>query len=240
MTERHIVAMGGGGFLMGDPMLDRYVLELVGAVRPKVCYLPTASGRVPVSVVRFFDAFPARSFEPTYLDLFERTVADVEAFLGEQDLVYVGGGNTANMLAIWRLHGVDIALRRAWESGVVCCGISAGANCWFEASTTDSFLLGRADPLRDGLGFASGSFCPHYDGEAARRPAFHSSIATGELPDGVACDDFAAVHLAGDDVTAAVSSRPGAAAYRVVRDGTQARETRLPVVDLSERGRGQR
>ncbi len=233
VTERHIVAMGGGGFLMDDPVLDRYVLELVGPGRPKVCYLPTASARVPVSVVRFFDAFPAHSFEPTYLDLFERTVADVEAFLGEQDLIYVGGGNTANMLAIWRLHGVDGALRRAWASGVVCCGISAGANCWFEASTTDSFLIGRADPLRDGLGLAPGSFCPHYDGEAARRPAFHSLIAAGELPDGIACDDFAAVHLAGDEVAAAVSSRQDAGAYRVVRDGDEALESRLPLVELA-------
>jgi dipeptidase E len=240
VTERHIVAMGGGGFLMDDSVLDRYVLELVAAARPKVCFLPTASARVPVSVVRFFDAFPAHSFEPTYLDLFERSVPDVEAFLGAQDLIYVGGGNTANMLAIWRIHGVDAALRRAWESGVVCCGVSAGANCWFEASTTDSFLLGRADPLRDGLGFAAGSFCPHYDGEAARRPAFHASIAAGELPDGMACDDFAAVHVAGESVIAAVSSRPGAAAYRVARAGAEAHETRLPVVDLAERARARR
>jgi dipeptidase E len=234
VTQRHIVAMGGGGFLMDDPVMDGYVLELVDAARPKVCFLPTASGNVASYVVRFLDAFPSRSFEPTYLDLFERTVADLEGFLREQDIVYVGGGNTANMLAIWRVHGVDVALRSAWEAGVVCCGISAGANCWFEASTTDSFLIGRADPLPDGLGLVSGSFCPHYDGEAARRPSFHGLIAAGDLPDGVGCDDFAAVHFADDEILAALSSRPGAGAYRVTRNGDRAVETALPVVVLEQ------
>ncbi len=186
MTGRstHIVAMGGGGFSMGDPVLDGYILDLVDAPRPKICFLPTATAALPVYVLRFLDAFPASRFEPTYLDLFERTVADVDAFLGEQDVIYVGGGNTANMLAIWRVHGVDRALRSAWESGVVCAGLSAGANCWFEASTTDSYLLDRADPLTDGLGLLAGSFCPHYDGEPERRPRFRTLVASGALPPG--------------------------------------------------------
>jgi dipeptidase E len=215
MSGRHIVAMGGGGFSMGDPLLDRYVLDLVDATRPKICFLPTATAALPVYVLRFLDAFPASRFEPTYLDLFERTIADIDAFLGEQDVIYVGGGNTANMLAIWRVHGVDRALRSAWESGVVCAGLSAGANCWFEASTTDSFLLDRADPLSDGLGFLPGSFTPHYDGEPERRPRFRTLVASGALPPGIACDDFAAVHFEGTDMVEAVASRAGAQAYRV-------------------------
>ena len=214
-VERHIVAMGGGGFLMDDPVLDRFVLDLVDSSRPRVCLLPTAAAAVPLMVTRFLRAFPASRFEPTYLDLFDRTVDDVESFLGEQDLIYVGGGNTANMLAIWRVHGVDRALRVAWESGVVMAGVSAGANCWFQASTTDSFLLGRADPLTDGLGFVEGSFCPHFDGEGERRPRFHELVASGELPGGVACDDFAAVHVVGTEIAEAVSSAPGAGAYLV-------------------------
>ncbi len=176
--------MGGGGFSMDDPLLDRYVLELVDAGRPRVCFIPTASGNVATYVVRFLDAFPASSFAPTYMDLFDRRTADIGSFLGEQDLIYVGGGNTANMLAIWRLHGVDVALRTAWEAGVVLCGVSAGANCWFEASTTDSFLAGHADPLHDGLGLLPGSFCPHFDSEPERRPRYLELVATGELPGG--------------------------------------------------------
>jgi len=214
-ARRHIVAMGGGGFLMDDPVLDRFAVDLVDASRPKVCLLPTAVADVPDVVTRFLRAFPASRFEPTYLDLFDRTVDDVTSFLGEQDLIYVGGGNTANMLAIWRVHGVDRALRTAWESGVVMAGMSAGANCWFQASTTDSFLLGRADPLIDGLGFVEGSFCPHFNGEAERRPRFHELVASGAIPGGVACDDFAAVHVAGTEVAEVVASAPGAGAYRV-------------------------
>jgi dipeptidase E len=229
MGGRHIVAMGGGGFSMGDPLLDRYVLDLVEAARPKICFLPTASSAVPVSVLRFMDAFPASRFEPTYLDLYNPTVRDLTSFLGEQDVIYVGGGNTANMLAVWRVHGADRALRAAWESGVICAGISAGANCWFEASTTDSFLTGNADPLRDGLGFVEGSFTPHYDGEAARRPALHRLVASGELPAGLACDDFAAVHFEGTSLVEAVASADGAGVYRVERDGDAVRETPLPV-----------
>jgi dipeptidase E len=224
----HIVAMGGGGFSSDEGALDRYVLSFVDAPRPKVCFLPTATATLPVYVLRFLDAFPARSFEPTYLDLFERRVADVGSFLGEQDVIYVGGGNTANMLAIWRVHGVDVALRAAWEAGVVCCGVSAGANCWFEASTTDSFLIGHADPLRDGLGLVPGSFCPHYDGEPSRRPSYLAQVADGTLPDGFACEDFAAVHLVDGALDEAVASRDGARAFRVTRAGDGATEEPLP------------
>jgi dipeptidase E len=224
----HIVAMGGGGFSMDDPLLDRYVVDLVDATRPKICFLPTATAALPVYLRHFLDAFPARSFEPTYLDLFDRTVADIAAFLSEQDIVYVGGGNTANMLAIWRVHGVDTALRSAWERGVVCCGISAGANCWFASSTTDSFLLGRADPLIDGLGLVPGSFCPHYDAEPERRPRFRSLVGEGTLAPGIACDDFAAVHMVDTELHEAVASRAGASAYRFGRTGDRAEETRLP------------
>ncbi|MGZ4148827.1 MAG: Type 1 glutamine amidotransferase-like domain-containing protein, partial [Actinomycetota bacterium] len=220
------------GFLMGDPLLDRFVLGLIDAPRPRICFVPTASGDADRSVARFFEAFPSRSFEPSVLRLFDREVEDVAAFLGEQDVVYVGGGNTLNMLAVWRLHGVDTALRTAWEAGVVMAGISAGANCWFEASTTDSYRLGRADALRDGLGFVHGSFTPHYSGEPARRPSLLALVGRGELPDGLTCDDFAAVHIVDDAVREAVASVEGARAYRVRRDGDAAVEEALTVRSL--------
>ena len=227
MTERHIVAMGGGGFSMDDPVLDAYVMDLVDAPRPKVCLLPTATASMPTYLPGFLGAFPSSSFEPTLLDLFHRTVGDLESFLGEQDVIYVPGGNTVNMLAVWRAHAVDRALRSAWESGVVLSGLSAGANCWFEASTTDSFLVGTADPLADGLGFLPGSFCPHFDGEEHRRPAFHRLVADGTLPPGIACDDFAAVHFVGTELLEAVASKDGACAYRVTPGVEEPLETRL-------------
>lgn len=231
---RHVVAMGGGGFFDDDGLLDRYVLDLVDAPRPKVCFLGTASGDAESYRLRFFEAFIRYGCEPTALTLFDREVADIGAFLGEQDVVYVGGGNTAVMLAAWRVHGVDTAPRTAWEAGVVMAGVSAGANCWFEALTTDSFLRGRADALPDGLGFLPGSFTPHYAGEAARRPSLHALVASGALPPGLACDDYAAVHMVGTALHEAIASRPEAGAYRVscAPDGTVIEEA-LPVRQLS-------
>ena len=211
---QQIVAMGGGGWMMDDPALDRAVLALTDARRPRICFVPTASGDHPASA-RFFEAFPEGRFDASILRLFEREVADIDAFLGEQDIVYVGGGNTVSMLAVWRAHGVDRALRAAYEAGVVMAGMSAGANCWFQASTTDSYRLGRADPLLDGLGFVAGSFTPHYDSEPARRPAVLELVASGGLPPGFACDDYAAVHLVDGALAEAVRSHPDARALRV-------------------------
>jgi dipeptidase E len=218
--------MGGGGFSTEPevPLLDDHVLELArrarGRERPRVSFLPTASGDAEGYIARFYAAF-ARRADASHLALFTRTVTDIEAYLLEQDVVYVGGGNTENMLAIWRLHGVDEALRRAWESGVVMAGLSAGAICWFETGLTDSYGR-RLAPLRAGLGFLPGSACPHYDGESERRPAHHLLIRDGRLPGGYAADDGAALVFEDSTLREVVSSRPAALGYRVelVANGT--------------------
>ena len=220
--------MGGGGWMMDDAALDRFVLGLTDASRPRICFVPTASGDHPASE-RFLEVFPAASFDASILWLFDREVADVGAFLAEQDIVYVGGGNTVSMLAVWRAHEVDQALRAAYDAGTVMAGMSAGANCWFEACTTDSYQLGRADPLLDGLGFVEGSFTPHYDSEPARRPAVLEHVASGVLPPGFACDDYAAVHVIDGALREAVRSRPDARAFRVEpRDGGTHEEPLAP------------
>lgn len=232
MAGRQIVAMGGGGFSMDDPRLDRYVLDLVDPPKPKVCFLPTASGDSPGYIEKFQTAFTAYGAEPSVLSLFYRDIPDTAHHLMSQDIIYVGGGNTLNMLAIWKLHGVHDALRAAWESGVVLAGLSAGANCWFESFTTDSSQIGNADAAT-GLGFLKGSFSPHHSSEPARRPQFSAFIADGTLPPGYACDDFAAIHFKGDTVHQAVISHPDAAAYRVESiEGAGVEETRLPVTLL--------
>ena len=233
VTERRIVAMGGGGFLMrpDNGLLDAFVLELArersGRDRPRLCFVPTAVGDSDRSIVEFYTAFVDRA-EPRHLALFARTIPDVGAFLLGQDVVYVGGGNTANMLAIWRLQGVDRALRAAWEAGVIMTGMSAGAICWFEACTTDSF--GQVlQPLRDGLGVLEGSYVPHYHGEAQRRPLFHRLVADGALPAGYGVDDGAALVYHGTTLHEVVTSQADAGAYRIeVSDGA-VRETPLPV-----------
>ena len=137
------------------------------------------------------------------------------------------------LLAVWRLHGVDGALEEAWNSGVVLSGLSAGANCWFEASTTDSFLIGKADQLIDGLGFVAGSFCPHYSSEPERRPNYINMVASGVLPGGYACEDGAAVHFVGNELRSAVSVDGDAMAYRVTRHGNEAVEEPLSLVTPS-------
>ncbi len=175
----------------------------------------------------FYAAFARRS-EASHLPLFMRTEDDVEGFLLAQDVIYVGGGNTENMLAIWRIHGVDRALRRAWESGIVLAGLSAGSLCWFETGTTDSFGPALA-PLSGGLGFLPGSHSPHYDGEATRRPLYQRLVAEGTMPPGYAADDGAALVFDGTDLAEVVASRPAARGYRVERGSHgDAIETELP------------
>lgn len=222
MTRR-IVAIGGGGFSVDpadpahhrpeDRRLDDHVLALTGVPRPRVLFVPTAGGDSESYRARFHAAFPPERARASVLTLFARDVDDLEAHIRAQDLIYVGGGSTANLLAVWRLHGLDRALRAAYDAGVVLAGVSAGMNCWFEASVTDSF--GPLAPLRDGLGLLPGSACPHYDGEAERRPTYLDLVGTRTLPPGYAADDGCALLFRDGELVEAVSSRPGARAYRV-------------------------
>jgi peptidase E len=231
---RHIVALGGGGFSMepDNPLLDDFILSLARRERPRVLFVPTASGDNAGYAVRFYRAFTKKPCVPcdlntgsVPLDRHPKTRAELRDFVLDHDVVYVGGGSVANLLALWRLHGLDAILREAWNQGVVLAGVSAGMNCWFEACITDSF--GGLEPLDDGLGLLRGSACPHYDGEPGRRPAFHAAIAAG-LPHGFAADDGAALHFRDGALHEVVTSRPGARGYSVaLRDG-QVIEEALP------------
>ena len=224
-----IAALGGGGFLMErrNARLDRWLLSLTGKRRPRVLFVPTASGDSPRYVGRFHRAFAKLDCEPSDLQLFNRTVRDLRSFVLRQHVVYVGGGNTASMLGVWRVHGLDRILAEAHENGALLCGVSAGANCWFESSLTDSF--GR--PLRalhDGLALAPGSFCPHYDGERDRRAAYRRCVGNGELPAGWAAEDGVAVLFENGDVAGIVASKRDKSAFRVepMRSSSHAAEHR--------------
>ena len=205
--------MGGGGFMVDRASpLDDFLLSLSAAARPRVCFVPTPSGDSDRGIAAFFEAFTHRNCEPSCLRIFGVPERPAEQ-LADKDVIYVSGGNTANALALWRLHGVDVALRTAWERGAVLGGASAGANCWFECCVTDSFGPGL-DPLRDGLALLPGSFCPHYDGEERRRPVYRS-LVDGGFPAGYAADDNAALHFVGTELHEVVATVPDAAAYRV-------------------------
>jgi peptidase E len=229
-VTRQIVAMGGARLAPEeyDPRLNAFVLSLARRERPRVCFVATASGDAPEYVANFYRAFAGHhDCEPSDLALFERTVADLRSFVLGQDVVFVGGGNTVSLLAVWRAHGLDAVLREAWEEGVVLCGVSAGMNCWFEASTTDSFDLSRLAGLRDGLGFLPGSACPHYDGEEERRPLYRRLVAEEGFPPGYAADDAAALVFEGTSLREVVSTASGSTAYRVDADGEEALAARL-------------
>jgi dipeptidase E len=223
---KQIIAMGGGGFLMDDnPLLDDFILSRAKGRASRVCFLATASGDSDRMLVNFYTALGPRC-RASHLALFRREHADVAAYLLDHDVIYVGGGNTANMLAVWPLHGVDQALARAHDAGVVLCGLSAGGLCWFQSGVTDSF--GQLAPLENALGLLPGSFCPHYDGDAQRRPSYRRLVGEG-MAAGFAADVGAALHFVDGALAEVVTSRPRACAYRVERRSDGVHEEPLPV-----------
>lgn len=231
MTPRpQIVSFGGGGFSMesGNPLLDDFVLELTGKARPKVCFLPQASGDADHYIVRFYRAFGSDRCEPSHLSLFRRLRSPKnpsEHLLG-QDLIYVGGGSIASLLGVWRAHGIDEILREAWRHGVILCGLSAGSLCWFSEGVSN--FHGPIERV-EGLGLLPWSNTVHYSSEPARREAYHAFLLGGMRP-GYAADDGAALHFVGTDVAQVVASRRNARAYRV-----EAREGRVVTIQLGTR-----
>ncbi|MFG3099236.1 Type 1 glutamine amidotransferase-like domain-containing protein [Streptomyces sp. NPDC048182] len=213
--QRRLALLGGGFSTDADGLLDDWLLEQVPVPRPKVCFVPTASGDAPAYVEQFLAAYGARSCEPGVLRLFRRELDDeaLRTFVLSQDVVHVGGGNTANLLAVWRAHGVDRLLREAFDRGTLLCGISAGANCWAEGSHTDSF--GPLTHLPDGLGLLPGSVCPHYDSEPGRRSSYRAAVASRALPAGWAVEDGVGALFTDGRLTASVTRTPGASLYRV-------------------------
>jgi dipeptidase E len=224
MADRQIVAMGGLGDEGETGVLIRHVLDLTGKERPRVCLVPTATAEKPEFIVRFYEELN-RFAECSHISFFPWPPDGLRELVLEQDTLFVSGGNTANMLAIWRAHGFDQIIREAWEQGVVLAGSSAGMICWFEAGVTDSFGP-QLDGMRDGLGFLPGSACPHYDGEERRRPVYQELVANG-FPAGIAADDAVALHYVGTELREVLTTRANSRAYRVEADIETPIEPRL-------------
>ena len=221
VPERHLLPIGG---FDGESALRDFVLELTGVSRPRVRFLGTATGDSTAATLRFFEQWPTTRCEPLDVPLFGVPDRPNEKLL-EADAIVVSGGNTANLLAVWRVHGIDVTLRHVWERGTVLTGWSAGAICWFDCGVTDSFS-DELDPIDDCLGLLGGSMCPHYDSEEQRRPVYERLVREG-LPAGVAADDGVALHYIGTELAEAVTAVAGSAAYRVDRDGSTRIEARL-------------
>ena len=219
-TERTIVAMGGLSWDDAERRrLEDYWLGLTGAERPRVLVVPTAVGEDPGTTLTQFAQLADRA-EVAYLPFFPWPPGDLRELAERQHAIYVTGGNTANALAIWRVHGFDAILREAWQAGVVLTGWSAGMICWFEAAVTDSFGP-QLEGMRDGLGFLPGSACPHYDGEGERRPVYTRLVRDEGFPAGLAADDCVALRFDGTELAEVVTARDGSRAYRVSADGEE-------------------
>jgi dipeptidase E len=217
MRDPQILAMGG---YAGDGLLE----HLLGLARGKrLLYVPTASAENAAATVLWYERLRGRA-EMTHLNFFPWPPQNLRELALAHDVILVAGGNTANALAIWRLHGFDEILRQAWQQGILLTGWSAGMICWFEQGVTDSF--GPQLAAMDCLGFLPGSACPHYDGEERRRPVYTQLVADGLQP-GIAADDDVGLHFVGTDLREVVTSRDGATAYRVTREGEQPLEARL-------------
>jgi peptidase E len=214
---RQIVAFGGGGFSMerDNTLLDDYVLSLTGKERPRVCFLPTASGDADHYIVRFYRAFDTTRCEPSHVSLFRRDggAPDIHQHILSSDLVYVGGGSVISLLGTWRAHGLDTTLRLAWEQGTVMCGVSAGSLCWFDSALS---AFHGAPQLVEGLGLLPHSNCVHFDCERDREGAFRQHLLDGMCA-GYAAEDGSALQFAGEKLAGVVTSRPKAKAYRMRR-----------------------
>ena len=211
----HIVPIGGADFDLGtgDLAIYRFLLELTGRPNPKACFLPTASGEPMDYVNMFRQCFDSLGCQTSWFSFFQPHTAAVRDFILEQDLIYVGGGNTKSMLALWREWGVDRFLKEANDNGTVLAGLSAGMICWFEQGITDS-IPGPLTPLPC-LGLLEGSASPHYDSEPERQPTFTRLINEGQCKPGYAADDHVALHFENGLFKEAHSWKEGARAFHV-------------------------
>lgn len=222
MTEKHIIA-GSGGFVYKDwqmrvgPML-KYAFQISKKERPKFCLIATAQGDDKTVIANFYNACSFENVEASHLELFPMPNHDnIESFILSQDVIWVQGGSVANLLAVWRTHGLDAILKKAWEKGIVLTGQSAGSICWNVGGVTDSFGM-NMQPVTNGLGFLPYTCGVHYNTEAQRRPLIHKLIADGTIPDGYATDDGVNIHFTGQEFYRAISDRPDVYAYRVYKN----------------------
>jgi len=228
--NKQIIALGGGGFSMEpeNPLLDDYILSQARQVNPKICFLPTASGDAQDYIERFYKAFQKKQCIPNHLSLFRGKTSKIENFILSQDIIYVGGGNTRNLILLWKEWKLDNAIRKAYENGTMLCGISAGSICWFEQGLTDS-IPNELNKL-DCLGFLSGSNCPHFDGESERQASYKNKILSQEMLPGFACDDGVGLHFINEKLVKIITSRKDTYAFKFeVLDGQLIEEKLTPL-----------
>ena len=197
--KKQIVAIGGGGFGRnpGEGIIENYILNQSNAKKPNICFIPTATGDNEAYKNNYYATFTKLNCNPVHLDFFKRT-PDLENLINEQDVIFVGGGNTKSMLAVWKDWGLDLILHEAYKNGVVMSGVSAGAICWFEQGITDSWAEDLV--VMDCLGFIGGACCPHYDEEPQRKPSLNKFLTKKVLNSCYAVDGGCALHIQDEKV----------------------------------------
>ena len=221
--DKQIIAIGGGGFGRnpGDGVIEQYILDQTGKEQPNICFIPTATGDNEAYKVNYYSTFSKLDCNPIHLDFFKRT-PDLEQLIPQQDAIFVGGGNTKSMLAVWKDWNLDKLLKEAYEKGVVMSGVSAGANCWFERAVVDSW----EEDLRviDCMGFIKGICCPHYDEEPQRRPAVKTFLEDGIIDSCYSVEGNCALHIKNDDEYLSVDFGKEKNAYIVSIDDGKVKE----------------
>jgi aminopeptidase N len=210
---RNIIAIGGGGFGAnpGQGIIEAYILKQTKKKKPKICFIPTATGDNEAYKVNFYSTFSKLDCDPTHLDFFKRT-PDLKKLILNQDAIFVGGGNTKSMLAVWKDWGLDKILRTAYRNGVVMSGVSAGAICWFHQGVTDSWSSDLK--IISCLNFIKGTCCPHYDEEPERKPAVKKFLMSGKIKDVYTVDGGVALHNKDEKDFKSVVFRKDKGSYR--------------------------
>ena len=230
-SEKNIVAIGGGGFgrTTKDLRIEKYILNLSEKENPNICFIPTATGDNDSYKVNFYDVFTKFNCNPTHIDFFKRTI-DLSSHIKEQDIIFVGGGNTKSMLAVWKDWGLDVLLRDSYENGTVMSGVSAGAICWFEKGITDSWAHDLA--VMDCLGFVNGICCPHYDEEPARKPFVEKSLKDNLIDHCFSIEGNCALHLRDNIPYRAINFGKNKNAYKSALNDRKVFEDPFKRVDL--------
>ena len=221
--KKQIIAIGGGGFgrSPGEGVIEKYILDQSDKEKPRICFIPTATGDNEAYKVNYYSTFSKLNCSPVHLDFFKRT-PDLEELIKHQDIIFVGGGNTKSMLAVWKDWGLDLILKEAYERGVIMCGVSAGAICWFEEGVTDSWS--EELKVMDCLGFVKGACCPHYDEEPQRRPSLSKFLTEGVIQSCHAMDGGCALHIENEQEYKAVVFAKDKNAYFVDSGNDQVKE----------------
>ena len=212
--SRNIIAIGGGGFGAnpGQGIIEKYILKQTKKKNPKICFIPTATGDNEAYKVNYYSTFTNLDCCPSHLDFFKRT-PDLNELILNQDAIFVGGGNTKSMLAVWREWGLDKILKKAYLNGTVMSGVSAGAICWFQNGITDSWASNLK--MMPCLNFIKGTCCPHYDEEPERKPAVKNFLLRNKVKNVYAVDGGAALHIKDEKIFKSIIFKKNKSSYLV-------------------------